>query len=133
MISRAEFELGRGFCVFTGETGAGKSMVLGALAVLVGEKFPANAVKSDAKKAIIEGEFALLHNKDIAQILAEAAVDDAGETMLLRREIAQGGRARCYINDSPVALEVLLALGERLVDLHGQHEQQALLKRGRHI
>ncbi len=108
-------------------------MVLGALAVLVGEKFPASAVKPGAKKAIIEGEFERPTDKDIAQILTEADVDDAGDTVLLRREIAQGGRARCYVNDSPVALDVLLALGERLVDLHGQHEQQALLKRGRHI
>lgn len=130
LIDRAEFEPGQGLCVFTGETGAGKSMVLGALAVLAGERFPTGSVRPGAKKAVIEGEFEFSH---ASEVLAQNGIEDTGETILLRREIAQGGRARCFVNDQPVALEILQAVGEHLVDLHGQHEQQALLKRARHL
>jgi DNA repair protein RecN (Recombination protein N) len=133
LIQRAEFEPGRGFCVFTGETGAGKSMVLGALAVLVGERFPSEPVRPGANKAIIEGEFDFPDNGELRALFAASEIEASGETLLLRRETAQGGRARCFVNDEPVALEVLQAIGEHLVDLHGQHEQQALLKRARHL
>ncbi len=130
LIERAEFGPGEGLCVFTGETGAGKSMVLGALAVLVGEKFPTGPVRPGARKAIIEGEFDFARG---SEILAQSDIEDSGGTVLLRREVAEGGRARCFVNDQPVALEILQAVGEHLVDLHGQHEQQALLKRARHL
>jgi DNA repair protein RecN (Recombination protein N) len=133
LIEHTEIEPGNGFCVFTGETGAGKSMVLGALAVLVGEKFPNDPVKSGAKKAVIEGEFDVPEESEIRSLLSASEVDVPGETVLLRREVAQGGRARCFVNDEPVALEILQSVGERLVDLHGQHEQQALMKRARHL
>jgi len=133
LIERAELEPGRGFCVFTGETGAGKSMVLGALAVLIGEKFPSDPVRPGAKKAIIEGEFDLPSAREIRSVLDASEVEATGETVLLRREVAHGGRARCFANDQPIALEILQAIGEHLVDLHGQHEQQALLKRARHL
>ncbi|MFH1010788.1 MAG: DNA repair protein RecN [bacterium] len=133
LIARAEFEPGRGFCVFTGETGAGKSMVLGALAVLVGEKFPSQPVRPTAKKAIIEGEFDFPADMELRALFAANELEAGDEGLLLRREIAPGGRARCFVNDEPVPLEVLQAIGEHLVDLHGQHEQQALLRRVRHL
>jgi len=133
LIERAEFEPGRGFCVFTGETGAGKSMVLGALAVLIGEKFPSDPVRPGAKKAIIEGEFDFAGAGEMRSLLGASEVEATGETVLLRREVASGGRARCFVNDQPVAMEILQGIGEHLVDLHGQHEQQALMKRARHL
>lgn len=133
LIERVELDLGQGFCTFTGETGAGKSMVLGALAVLVGEKFPAEPVRPGAKKAIIEGEFDFPEKSDIAELFSKYDIEASESAVLLRREIASGGRARCFVNDGPVALDVLRAVGEHFVDLHGQHEQQALLKRARHL
>jgi DNA repair protein RecN (Recombination protein N) len=130
VIERAEFTLGPGLNVVTGETGAGKSLVVQAVSLLVGGKGDADAVRRDADVAVVEGEFRLTDeaSRRAAELFAEWGLEFDGETVIVRREVSAAGRGRATVNQSPVTLAALKRLGETLVDLHGQHEHQSLLK-----
>ncbi|MCC7302007.1 MAG: DNA repair protein RecN [Bacteroidia bacterium] len=122
LIDRLEWEPGEGFNVITGETGAGKSILLGALGLLLG-----NRAEDSRKKCIIEGRFSDTRGRFKGWFRAKDL--DHSEVIILRREIGADGRSRAFINDTPVTLQILRELGEELVDIHSQHET-LFLRRG---
>ncbi|MEO5988398.1 MAG: DNA repair protein RecN [Candidatus Eisenbacteria bacterium] len=132
LVERAEIELGRGLHAVTGETGAGKSLMVDSLGLLVGGRGEAELVRDGAKAAVVEGEFHLDGDtaKRVGVLLEEWGLDFDGESLVVRREVSAQGRSRASVNQSPVTLASLKRLGELLVDLHGQHEHQSLLREG---
>ena len=119
--------LAGGFNVLTGETGAGKSIIVGALGLLLGERASSDLIRTGADKAIVEGVFEAGSRPELAEQLDERGIDVDDETVVLRREISAAGRTRAWINGTTVTAGVLAEIGRRLVDLHGQHEAQTLL------
>src|SRR5262245_41143743 len=132
LVERAEITFGRGLTAVTGETGAGKSLTVEALALVVGGRADADIVREGAKACVVEAEFRLAG--DAAQragaLLEEWGLDFDGETLIVRREVSTEGRSRASVNQSTVTLANLKRLGEQLLDLHGQHEHQSLLRDG---
>ena len=129
LIDRLSVRLGPGLNVLTGETGAGKSIIVGALSLLLGERASADVVRAGEERASVEGVFDVAGRDDIARALDERGVEADEGVVVLKREVASGGRSRAWINGSPTTAGVLGELGRLLVDLHGQHEHQTLLRR----
>ncbi|MGH7593020.1 MAG: AAA family ATPase, partial [Gemmatimonadales bacterium] len=124
-IADVTLDLGAGLNVLTGETGAGKSMLVDALALLLGDRADRAAIRPGAGKAVVEGAI-----ESIAAATRRRLDDsgiDAEDTLVIRREITSEGRSRAWINGSPTTIGVLAAIGESLVDLHGQHQTIQLL------
>lgn len=132
LIQEAKVDFGQGLNIITGETGAGKSILLGALGLILGDKPDPDSIRTGTTKAVIEVEFHLGRPEIMPESLQELDLAEAQE-LLIRREIPLEGRSRAFINDSPINQNHLLELGERLVDLHGQHEHQSLLRLENHI
>jgi DNA repair protein RecN (Recombination protein N) len=128
VIDRATVKVGPGLNVLTGETGAGKSIIVGALSLLLGERASADVVRAGADRALVEAVFEAPDRPELAALLAEQGIDAEDGLLLLRREVAAGGRSRAWVNGSPTTAGWLGELGRRLVDLHGQHEHQTLLR-----
>ncbi|HEX2098046.1 MAG TPA: DNA repair protein RecN [Rubrobacteraceae bacterium] len=130
LIERATLELGSGLNAITGETGAGKTLLATALQMLLGSRARAEAVRSGAKKATVEGAFVLpekIGEQMLSEVLGELAEEiDAEEGIVLRRTITEEGRSRCYVGGVAVPVKVLASLGERLISYHGQREQARL-------
>jgi DNA repair protein RecN (Recombination protein N) len=130
LIDRLTVRLGPGLNVLTGETGAGKSIIVGALSLLLGERASADVVRAGEDRASVEGVFDVAGRDDVARILDERGIDpDEDGLLVLKREVAVEGRNRAWVNGSPTTAAVLGELGRALVDLHGQHEHQTLLRR----
>jgi DNA repair protein RecN (Recombination protein N) len=128
IIESVTLPLAAGLNVLTGETGAGKSIIVGALGLLVGERASSDLVRTGAERATVEGVFEVGDAKDILALLDARGVDTDDGTVVLKREVAAAGaRARAWINGSPVTAGVLAEVGRLLVNVHGQHEAQALL------
>jgi DNA repair protein RecN (Recombination protein N) len=127
IIDEASLELGPGLTVLTGETGAGKSILVDALGLVLGDRADAAAVRHGAERAEITATFDLAGLPEVAAWLTEQALDADGECVL-RRVIGAEGRSRAWINGAPTTLQTLRELGERLVDIHGQHEHQSLAR-----
>lgn len=128
LIEDLRVELRPGFCAWTGETGAGKTLLLSALGLLLGERGSSDLIRSGAEELRVAGRFDLEHAANRAQ--AEALLGgplEAGEVVISRR-LTRAGRSFAYVNEQPVALSTLRRLGELLVDLHGQRESQSLLQ-----
>lgn len=127
LIDELDIELHRGFSVITGETGAGKSIILGAIGLLLGQRADSKAIKSGADKCVIEAHF------DLSNYAMEAFFDeneiefDVADT-IVRRELTSAGKSRAFINDTPVSLSMLKEFGEQLVDIHSQHQNLLLQK-----
>src|SRR6185503_14002504 len=119
--------LSSGFNVLSGETGAGKSIIVGALGFLLGERGNADLIRTGADKATVEGVFDASDSKATAQLVDERGIDLDDGLLVLKREISSAGRGRAWANGSPVTASVLGEIGRALVNLHGQHEAQALL------
>ena len=132
LIKSIYVEFGKGLNIITGETGAGKSILVDAMNLLIGERASTETIREGAQKAFIEGIFDIESNKKVENILSENQIDILPE-LILRREISLKGANRCFINDTPAPLSVVKDLGDILVDFHGQHEHQALLKPETHI
>lgn len=132
LIKSIYVEFGKGLNIITGETGAGKSILVDAMNLLIGERASIETVREGAQKAIVEGIFEIEANKKAENILNENQIEMLSE-LILRREISLKGANRCFINDTPAPLAVVKDLGDILVDFHGQHEHQALLKPDTHI
>ena len=130
VIADVTLPLRAGLNVLTGETGAGKSMLVDALALLLGERASADVVRPEAQKAVIEGAFELSPTASARLLPPLTALGVAAEdgTLILKREIAAEGRSRAWVNGSATTVGVLAQLGALLVDLHGQHETQSLLR-----
>jgi len=127
VVSSLELELGAGMTALTGETGAGKSILIDALGLALGDKANADMIRAGSKRAEVVASFDLDDLPSVHAWLAEQDLDDAGEC-IVRRLLARGGRSRAYINGRPVPGARLQELGERLVDIHGQHAHQSLLR-----
>jgi len=132
LIESVEIEFESGLNIITGETGAGKSIVVDALSLLLGERASTDVVRKGAEKAVVEGIFGIAGNKKVVALLADLEVE-AAEELIVRREVSVKGQTRCFLNDSPIPLSSLKLVGDVLVDLHGQHEHQSLLRADTHI
>jgi DNA repair protein RecN (Recombination protein N) len=127
LIDQLDASFGPGLNIITGETGAGKSIIIDALGLILGARADATAVRQGTDKAVVEGTFSVAGNRNAARLLGSNGID-GGDEMILRREINAKGQSRAFINDTPVTLAVLREAWEFLVDLHGQHEHQSLLR-----
>ncbi len=132
LIEKIEVEFESGLNIITGETGAGKSILIDAMSLLLGERASSDVIRKGADKSIVEGVFEVDKNKRVKALLTENELDDLHE-LIIRREISSKGSNRCFVNDTPVSLSVVKELGDLLVDLHGQHEHQSLLRKETHI
>ncbi|MFZ5536966.1 MAG: DNA repair protein RecN [Pseudomonadota bacterium] len=130
IIDEVQLELTAGLTVMTGETGAGKSILVDALGLLLGERAGSEAIRPGAERAELEALFSLDDSPEARRWLSEQALDDESGECLLRRVIAREGASRAYVNGRGVNLSTLRELGGLLVDIHGQHEHQNLLKPG---
>jgi len=128
VIADARLELGARLNVLTGETGAGKSLLVDALALLLGERATGEMVRTGAPRASVEGAFDVAGRADLAAALGEQGIEVEDGRLVLKREVQVSGRSRAWVNGSPVTVGVLAEVGRRLVDLHGQHETQSLLR-----
>ncbi|MFH0736326.1 MAG: DNA repair protein RecN [bacterium] len=132
LIESIDVEFEKGLNIITGETGAGKSILIDAMGILLGDRATVDVVRRDCNKAVIEGVFDISNNRKIADLLNENDID-FGEELIIRREISVKGSNRIFLNDTPVNLNTIREVGDLLVDLHGQHEHQSLLKSEKHI
>ena len=132
LLEELEISFSPGFNVLTGETGAGKSLVINALNSILGEKVSTDILRNGASKTIVEGTFQK-PSEYIKKILKNNELDQLDHELLLRRELNQSGRSRTFINDGLTQIDVLKQISNELVDLHGQHEHQSLLHEENHI
>jgi DNA repair protein RecN (Recombination protein N) len=132
LIEQINIEFGKGLNIITGETGAGKSILIDAMSLLLGERASVEVIRKGAVKSVVEGIFNVEENKKVKKILMENEIDFFPE-LIMRREISAKGSNRCFLNDTPVSLSVIKDVGNLLVDLHGQHEHQSLLRTETHI
>lgn len=130
LVERLELRLQPGFSVLTGETGAGKSILLGALGLVLGERSDGTVIRPGATRAEVGAEFSLTGMPALQAWLAESGFEADGEELLLRRTVETGGRSRAFINGSPATMLQLRELGARLVDIHGQHAHYSLMQAG---
>jgi len=128
VIRDLSVELGPGLNTLTGETGAGKSILIGALSLLLGERASSDSVRTGAESAVVEAVFDLSGRPEILNRLPELGLPTEDEFLLLRREVQAEGRNRAWINGSPATAGAVGEFGRALVDLHGQHEHQTLLR-----
>jgi DNA repair protein RecN (Recombination protein N) len=126
IIESLTLPLARGFNVLSGETGAGKSIIVGALSLLLGERASADVIRTGADKASVEGQFDITDRPEIRVLLDERGIDADEGVVVLKREVS-AGRARAWINGTAVNAGMLAEVGRLLVNLHGQHEAQTLL------
>lgn len=132
LIEEIEVEFKSGLNIITGETGAGKSILIDALGLILGERASSEVVRKGAEKAIVEGVFYVGGNKKIKKLLEDNDIEFSDE-LILRREVSAKGQSRCFANDTPISLSLMKEIGNLLVDLHGQHEHQSLLRVETHI
>lgn len=129
VIDELTLELGPGLNALTGETGAGKSIIVGALSLLLGERAASDDVRVGADRAVIEGVFDIEGRRAVIERLDALGLEADDGLLILRREVQAEGRNRAWVNGSPATATVVGRLGSALVDLHGQHEHQTLLDR----
>ena len=127
LIDELDIAFNSGFSVITGETGAGKSIILGAIALLLGQRADSKAIKQGAEKCVIEAEFDL-SKYSMEDFFTENDIEFDHTECIIRRELTATGKSRAFINDTPVQLSMLKELGERLVDVHSQHQNLLLNK-----
>ena len=132
LIENIEVNFERGLNIITGETGAGKSILIDAMGLLLGERASTEEVRKGSDKSIVEGIFDAVGNKKI-KILCDGNEIDFNDELIVRREVSLKGTNRCFLNDTPVTLNLIKEVGNLLVDLHGQHEHQSLLRTETHI
>ncbi|MFQ6039361.1 MAG: DNA repair protein RecN, partial [Candidatus Poribacteria bacterium] len=135
LIDEIRLELSEGLNILTGETGAGKSIIIGAVSLVLGERGSADVVRTGARNAIIESALDISANSSACQLLEEAdlySTEDDG-ILLLSRQIAANGRSRCHINGRLSTISLLNDVGDLLVDIHGQHEHQSLFRPQKHL
>lgn len=133
LIEELEVDFDSGLNIITGETGAGKSILLGALKLLLGDRASTEALRTGAKKAVIEGIFDNADEGRLPALLAEHEIEPSENGVLVvRREVTQKG-SRAFVNDTPATLDVLREVASNTIDLHGQHEHQSLLRTETHV
>ena len=129
LIDKLDIDFMPGFSVITGETGAGKSIILGAIGLLLGQRADMKAIKSGASKCIVEARFHIV-SYGLESFFNELDLEYDPEECILRREVSANGKSRAFINDTPASLAQMKALGEKLIDIHSQHQNLLLNKEG---
>jgi DNA repair protein RecN (Recombination protein N) len=132
LIENIEVQFGKGLNIITGETGAGKSILIDAMSLLLGDRASTEIVRKGSEKSVVEGIFDISGNKKVLNLLHENEIE-ADSELIIRREVSLKGTNRCFLNDTPVNLNLIKDVGNLLVDLHGQHEHQSLLRTETHI
>lgn len=132
LIASCDIEFEEGLCVLTGETGAGKSILLDALGLVLGGRGDAKLIRSGETSASVTAEFDVSGNQDVAAMLEELGLEEA-EHLIIRRTLTGDGKTRCLVNDATVSVSGLRRLGELLVEIHGQHDQRGLLDPHSHL
>lgn len=125
LIEACDIALGEGLCVLSGETGAGKSILLDALGLVLGARADTSLVRAGEAQGSVSAEFDISGNDNAKAILSELELDDS-DTLIIRRSLGADGKTRCLINDAPATVASLKRLGETLVEVHGQHDQRSL-------
>lgn len=126
LIDKIDIDFHVGLNIITGETGAGKSIILGALSLILGERADTKVVRDNQKKSVIEAIFSARGYKTLEQYCSVNEIDWDNEQCILRREITPNGRSRAFVNDTPVSLTQLQFIAQQLVDIHSQHQNQLL-------
>ena len=129
LIDKLDIDFTPGFSVITGETGAGKSIILGAIGLLLGQRADAKAIKDGANKCIVEARFRIA-SYQMEDFFNENDIEFDAEECILRREVSASGKSRAFINDTPASLAQMKILGEKLIDIHSQHQNMLLNKEG---
>ena len=125
LIDTLDIPVNKGFSVITGETGAGKSIILGAINLLLGQRADTKCIKFNTRKCVIEAHFDI-SRYGMQSFFNDNGIDYDADDCILRREISPAGKSRAFINDTPVPLTVIRSLGEQLVDIHSQHQNLML-------
>lgn len=133
IIDELDINFSDGLTVMSGETGSGKSIIIDAIGQLIGMRASSDYVRHGEKKAIIEGIFDIDESKDAINILESLAIDVDEDFLLVKREIFSSGKSICRINNQTVTLQDLRKVMQELLDIHGQHETQSLLKQKYHL
>lgn len=126
LIDELDIDFDSGFNIITGETGAGKSIILGALSLLLGERADARVVRDPSRKSVTEAIYDISNGPLVKELLRANKLDADSDECILRREIVPGGRSRAFVNDTPVTLPVLRDIAVHLVDIHSQHQNLLL-------
>ena len=133
LVEELEWQMGPGFIAVTGETGAGKSIIIGALQLLLGERADKSLIRTGADLCTVEAVFSGNDLQKLNPQLAEAGIDLCEDDLILKRTVSPSGTNRQFINGSPTTLSVLKSLGDDLVDLHGPHHTRSAQGTGRWI
>ncbi len=128
LIDNLNIEFADGLNIFTGETGAGKSIIFDAVGILLGDKITQGIIRKGANHCSVSGVFLVEKNPDALKLLSERGIDASEGQIIIRRETDSGGKSRCFINDEIVSVNFLSELGYFLLDIHGQNQHQSLLK-----
>lgn len=129
LIDKLDIDFTPGFSVITGETGAGKSIILGAIGLLLGQRADVKAIRNGATKCIVEARFRIA-TYGLEDFFAENDIEYDEEECIIRREVSANGKSRAFINDTPASLSQMKILGEKLIDVHSQHQNLLLNKEG---
>jgi len=127
LIEHLDIDFHTGFSVITGETGAGKSIIIGAIGLLLGQRADSRSIKADAKRCVVEAAFDISRDH-LDEFFQENDLDSDGKECIIRRELTSAGKSRAFINDTPASLAQLKDLGEQLLDVHSQHKNLLLGK-----
>src|SRR3954468_11146080 len=127
LVEDLEWQIGQGFIAVTGETGAGKSIIIGALQLLLGERADKTLIRTGSETCTVEGIFEGAELRKLDPLLEESGVESSSGELIVKRTFTVAGKNRQFINGSPTTLGVLKKLGDELVDLHGPHDHQSLL------
>jgi DNA repair protein RecN len=133
IIDRLNLSFEKGMSVFTGETGAGKSIIIDAIGLLAGGRASTEYVRHGTEKAEIEGQFEVGGQPEIFKVMDNQGIEHDDQTVILSREISAKGKSVCRVNGKLVTLALLQKIGRRLIDIHGQHEHQLLLEPEQHL
>ncbi len=133
IIDRLELEFGAGFNVLTGETGAGKSIIMDALSLLLGGRAGAEMIRTGADRALLDAVFDISHSPELQTLVQNLGFELEEDLLFISREVQSSGKSTCRVMGRPATVAQLREIGEWLVDLHGQHEHQSLLTTSRHI
>jgi DNA repair protein RecN (Recombination protein N) len=133
IVENLEIDFFSGLNVLTGATGAGKSIIIGALNLALGERASSEMIRTGADSAVVEAVFEIEARNTIERILAELGIVEDENQLIIRRELSTKGVSRCFLNDRQVTLNNLKLIGDQLADLHGQHQHQSLLNPAEHL
>jgi DNA repair protein RecN (Recombination protein N) len=133
IIDQLEVEFTSGLNILSGETGAGKSIIIDSLGQLLGDKSSVELVRSGKQKGSVEGIFDIAENEFVIKTLKELNIENDNKEIIIRRNISSSGRSQAYINNNLVTIKDLKTIGQKLVDIHGQHEHQELLYNHNHL